>query len=299
MDKSIYEKQSNTLIIQCLFAQKNKYSQAKMVACLYFILCVVAVCVFTVLKSITNNGVITGLSIGLSVATFFASFPINNIVSKIKTEASNIQQYIDVTLYSSNQYSHLNDKWKCPLTQDHIIEMVSKYPKSGFTDNDKWYEDYSSHNYCKQVILCQKENIRWDGNLRKKYHCTYKGILWGIIILIFVFGVIIDPSFTKIISIVPWCMPFIKYLCSFEKHIQEDENRITKLKNEADSILSYIDMDLNGEECMQKEIILQNGIFEHRKNALLIPNFFYRICRPKQQKIEESIAKNYQKVDGK
>ena len=47
----------------------------------------------------------------------------------------------------------------------------------------------------------------------------------------------------------------------------------------------------------QKEIELQNGIFEHRMKALLIPNFFYKMCRPKQQKNEESIAENYKKVD--
>ena len=72
MDKSIYEKQSDTLIIQCLFAQRKKYSQAKIVAGFYFLFCVVSVGVFAVLKSITHNELITGLSIGLSFATFFA-----------------------------------------------------------------------------------------------------------------------------------------------------------------------------------------------------------------------------------
>ena len=43
MDKSIYEKQSDTLIIQCLFPKRQKYSQAKLVAYAYFVLCVVAV----------------------------------------------------------------------------------------------------------------------------------------------------------------------------------------------------------------------------------------------------------------
>lgn len=297
MDKSIYEKQSDSLIIQCFFAQRKKYSQAKLVAGAYFFLCVVAVCLFTVLKSITGNGVVTGLSIGLSVATFFVSFLINDCVTKIKTEAAEIQQYIDTTLYSSNQYSHLNTMWNCPLTKDRIIEMVSKYPQSGFTVNDKWYEDYSSHNYCKQILLCQAENIRWDRNLRKKYDYAYKGIMWTIIILIFIFGVVIDPSFSKIISIVPWWMPFIKYLCSFKIHMQDDDNRITKLKDEADNLLHNFGLVLDGDELVQKEIELQNGIFDHRKKVLMIPDFFYKMCRTNQQKNEEAIAENYKKLD--
>lgn len=52
---------------------------------------------------------------------------------------------------------------------------------------------------------------------------------------------------------------------------------------------------LDEDELIQKEIELQNGIFEHRKNALLIPNFFYKMCRTKQQKNEEAIAENYKK----
>lgn len=297
MDKSIYEKQSNTLIIQCLFAQRKKYFQAKVVAGLYFFFCVVLVCVFAVLKSITHNELITGLSIGLSFATFFAAFPINSCISKIRTEAAEVQQYIDTTLYSSNQYSHLNNKWNCPLTKDRIIQMVSKYPQSGFTDNDKWYEDYSTCDYSKQILLCQKENLRWDSDLRKKYASAYKALMYVIIALIFVFAAIINPSFLKFLCIALWCLPFIKYLYSFGKHMKDDDNRITKLKNEADNLLNNIGLILEGDELVQKEIELQNRIFEHRKNALLIPDFFYKICRPKQQKNEESIAENYIKVD--
>ena len=297
MDKSIYEKQSNTLIIQCLFAQRKKYSQAKLISCAYFIFCVVAVCVFTVLKSITHNEFIMGLSTGLSFATFFATTSTNNLVSKIKTEAAEIQQYIDTTLYSSNQYFHLNDRWNRPLNKDRIIEIVSKYPTSGFTDNDKWYEDYSTHDYCKQILLCQKENLRWDSDLRKKYALAYKVIMYVIIASIFVAATIINPSFLNFLSVAPWCLPFIKYLWSFNNHMNEDDNRITKLKNEANNLLNNYGSVLDGDKLIQKEIELQNGIFEHRKKALLIPNFFYKMCRPKQQKNEESIAENYKKVD--
>ena len=297
MDKSIYEKQSDTLIIQCLFAQRKKYSQAKVVASLYFFLCVVAVCVFAVLKSITHNELITGLSIGLSFATFFAAFPINNCISKIRTEAAEIQQYIDTTLYSSNQYSHWNNKWSSPLTKDRIIEIVSKYPQSGFTDNDKWYEDYSTCDYSKQILLCQKENLRWDSDLRKKYAFAYKVIMYVIIALIFVAAAIINPSFLNFLSIALWCLPFIKYLWSFNNHMKEDDNRITKLKNAADNLLNNYGLVLDGDELIKKEIELQSGIFEHRKKALLIPNFFYKLCRSKQQKNEESIAENYKKVE--
>ena len=79
--------------------------------------------------------------------------------------------------------------------------------------------------------------------------------------------------------------------------MKEDDNRITKLKNASDNLLNNGGLILDGDELVQKEIDLQSGIFEHRKKALLIPNFFYELCRPKQQKNEESIAGNYKKVE--
>ena len=77
----------------------------------------------------------------------------------------------------------------------------------------------------------------------------------------------------------------------------DDDNRITKLKNASDNLLNNRGVILDGGDLVQKAIELQNGIFEHRKNALLIPDFFYKICRPKQQKNEEDIAENYKKVE--
>jgi hypothetical protein len=79
--------------------------------------------------------------------------------------------------------------------------------------------------------------------------------------------------------------------------MKEDDNRITKLKNASDNLLNNRGVILDGDELVQKAIELQNGIFEHRKNAVLIPDFFYKICRPKQQKNEEDIAENYKKVE--
>lgn len=293
MDKSIYEKQSDTLIIQCLFAQRHKYSQAKLVAYVYFILCVVAVCVITVLKSIIHSETISGLSLVLSLMTFLVAFPLNKLISKIRTEAAEIQQYIDVTLYSNSQYAYLQDRWYCPLTKDRIIEIVSKFPKSGFGDNDKWYEDYSSFDYCKQILLCQKENLRWDSDLRKKYDCVYKVSMGGIALFILVLAFINNPTFLKFLSMALWGLPFVKYLVSFGKHKKSDNQRIAKLKDQADNLLYNFGLVLNGDELVKREIELQNGIFEHRKQAVLIPNFFYKLCRSKQQKNEEKIAESY------
>ena len=82
---SIYEKQSEPLIIQSLFAQRRYYTYAKIWTGVYFIICIALVSVFAVLKSHYKSDFITGLSIGLSIATFFAASSINEIVSNCRS----------------------------------------------------------------------------------------------------------------------------------------------------------------------------------------------------------------------
>ena len=54
-----------------------------------------------------------------------------------------------------------------------------------------------------------------------------------------------------------------------------------------------VGMVLDGEEIINLEIDLQNKLYEHRKEAVLIPDFIYKLFRNKQQKNEEKIANNH------
>ena len=48
---------------------------------------------------------------------------------------------------------------------------------------------------------------------------------------------------------------------------------------------------INGEEELYSKVIkVQCELFEHRANALMVPDFFYRLKRKKQQSIEDEIA---------
>ena len=73
MDSSIYEKQSSSLCIKCLFAQRAKYNLAKIISGAYLIICVIGVALFAIIKVFYPNDLIIGLSLGLSFAATFAS----------------------------------------------------------------------------------------------------------------------------------------------------------------------------------------------------------------------------------
>ena len=154
MDSSIYEKQSSSLCIKCLFAQRAKYNLAKIISGAYLIICVIGVALFAIIKVFYPNDLIIGLSLGLSFAATFASDSVFRLVSKLKKEAAQIQNYFDIMLFSSQDNAQ---QWHNKLSDNEIYEMVSKYPDRGFSGDDKWYEDYSLCDYSKQILLCQKE----------------------------------------------------------------------------------------------------------------------------------------------
>ena len=268
MDESIYEKQHDPLIIQCLFAQRDKYNQAKIISWIYFFICGGLACFFLVLTSICNDDATKGLSICFLILSLFFKPLINMILFQLKTDAAKIQQYIDVYLYTRRNDSSAHYVWHSPYSKDEIIELVSNYPTNGFNDNDSWYEDYSSEPFHKQIVLCQKENIRWDRSLRKKFLITICCIIIVLVLSIVVFGVLLNHALLDTLVIVSWILPLVGLLIEYIKNIKEDEKCLAKLTDDAKSILQ-LDISESEGEWFKKERKLQDDIFEHRRSAFL------------------------------
>jgi hypothetical protein len=294
LDKSIFEKQKEPLMVQCLFAQSALYQKAKKVAGFHFGVTVVLMCILAIVQSFIQAEWLTGLSIGLSVAACFAPYYADSLKTNLKINAANIQQFFDVTIYSFSDFEGQNKKWFCPITKNQVIEMVSDYPTTGFRTNDIWYEDYSSKVPWEQIYFCQRENIRWDGKLRHNYRIACN-IVFGLLLLtVVILAFVINPTLQQIISALPWGLPLLKFMVDFNKAMNADERRIKDMNAWADMIdnddhISY------ASTWIEKEIELQNRIYEHRKNAVLIPTFFYKLYYVTQQKTEENIAKTHQR----
>lgn len=290
MDKSIYEKQKEPLMVQCLYAQSALYQKAKIVAGVHFFGSVVLMCVLAIVQYHIEAEWLTGLSVGLSIAACFVPYYVDTLKMKLKTSAADIQQYFDVTLYSTSDPKIPNKQWLLTITKNQVIEKVSGYPETGFRPDDVWYEDFSSKEPWEQIYFCQRECIRWDGKLRRSYRITYNVVIALMLICVIVLAFAINPSLHQIVSVLPWGLPFLKFLVDFNRDMKKDEERIKALNNLADEIdnddhISYATTWLS------KEIDLQSQIYEHRKNAVLIPTFFYKIYYATQRKNEENIAK--------
>lgn len=250
--------------------------------------CVLGVVAFSVVKSFYPNDLILGLSIGLSFAATFASDSVFRLISKLKKEAAQIQNYFDIFLFSDQTNCHL---WHNKLSENEIYEMVSKYPDHGFSDDDKWYHDFSSKPKHLQIVYCQKENLHWDYDLRKKYKICCYGFFLVIVVAIVIIAIYLQLSLISFLSICSWALPFIKYWIEFSKNIKDDEMRVKHLREGIFSCLN-LQCALNDEGWLNRIIEWQDSIFEHRCQAVMVPSFFYHILKKRQQNQEHSIAED-------
>ena len=116
--------------------------------------------------------------------------------------------------------------------------------------------------------------------------CTILGVL-------ILYAIILNLTVIECISILAWGFPFIKFYISFNNAMNNDETRLTTLKNKADNIMHNVGMVLDGEGLVGLEIELQNKLYEHRQKAVLVPDFIYKLFLKKQLKNEENIAENH------
>ena len=95
--------------------------------------------------------------------------------------------------------------------------------------------------------------------------------------------------FELIINIATFA-PLIKFLLPLKKQLDKDCDRLKNLLHKQSTINNQLGVIIGGEELYQKVIGIQRELFEHRATALMVPDFFYRLKRKKQQVIEDEIS---------
>ena len=284
-DNSIYTQQNNDFIIKCLVAQRSEYSKAKTINRSKTIL-TLSVALISILASIINNDVLSAISGLLAVILLIVNKWTERTISSHKRHAASVQQYIDVTLYSA-ALDMKKSIWGEIPSQNDLAESIVKYNQADANSMKNWYSDYSSLPAKKQVLYCQKENIRWNSELSKKYkwfnYSVFAVFLLAMVISLFAF----NPSFIKAICILTWLAPFIEYCHSLCIEINQSDS----LFEEANKEFSRIERQLNTKSDITDDLTsLQNQITKCREEGVLIPDWFYKMFRGKQQKNENQIA---------
>lgn len=292
MKMSIYERQFDEKAENLLKAQRYIYRKAKSIELCYFLLCVIVPFLLKIIQIYYPDWkilLIIQIVLGLvAVSGLFFMYKIINI-------------YIEKGAYIQNAY----DKYVVGVGNEicnydyetKVDKYVIRYKHK--KKQDPYYENYNGMLEIKQIINCQKENLRYDSELRNSYIIFLWIISILIIFLICFIGLIKDVLFVRLLGQFLLCAPILVFIIRKNTAIKKNiinKEKLIELSKKIEEIA------ING-KYKDKTIIsrcndLQNSLYEYRKTAELIPEWFYKIfertTRQSQEQTSEQIRKREQ-----
>lgn len=293
MSRSIYILQNEDKILKCLVRQRELYNYAKLINNIRFILMIIIIAINIITKSFDDINLLKLLLIVTLLLPFINDW-LNIISNNFKNKAAKIQQYIDVSLYSSalNQSSKI---WGKILTTSEIYNEINKISckKVEKQKVKNWYSNYSNLDITLQIFYCQKENISWDSKLRKFYKRILESILYGVLIILLLIIVFKSELVTKnFLKNILWFPSLSNYLYGIINNLKGDIEELSKINKKSEDIERKIEENIWKKEIINFEIDLQEEIYNQRRKLYLIPNFFYKINLKKYQKNKDKVAEN-------
>ena len=296
MADSIFQRQNDSFLLQCQITQRSEYSYAKRI----FMRQALYTLVFTIVSiaaAILDIDWLTATSSLLAMALVLYNKDSEEQALIHKRRAASIQQYIDVSLFAPTIDIDEAEWGFIPSTSD-LACAVSKYKNCDTTPMKDWYSDYSLLPGEQQIFYCQKENIRWNHDLLKKFKELLIIFLSGVVVALATIFIVVNPSLVKFICVLSWFAPIADFSCSIYAEVQRS---IVQHQN-IDQYSAEIEKKFKSTGCRglrQMLIKFQYMIFDKRKTCFMIPDWFYEWHKERYQNKEDCVAKTIQQVNVK
>ena len=296
MADSIFHRQNDSFLLQCQIAQRSEYSYAKRIFMRKTVLAL-AFTIVSITAAIIDVDWFTATSSLLAIALVLYNKYSEEQSLIHKRQAASIQQYIDVSLFAPTIDSDEAEWGFIPSTSD-LVCAVSKYKNCDMTPMKDWYSDYSLLPGEQQIFYCQKENIRWNHDLLKKFKELLIIFLLGVVVALATIFIVVNPSLVKFICVLSCFAPIADFSYSIYAEVQRS---IVQLQN-IDQYSAEIEKKFKSTGCRglrQMLIKFQYMIFDKRKTCFMIPDWFYEWHKERYQKEEDCVAKTIQQLNVK
>lgn len=286
--KAIFDRQNLQGLVEEQKTAHYCYRKGKWLSLLLIFFQILLPIATNVIIIFTKNDIVSTILIVLSFIEFIVGEIIKHCMSRAKFLGACLQQHFDEFVFELKNSSR---KWLQPdkLTRDERLILIGKYKNKSNERFYNWYSDYSALPYEQAVYNCQKENLRWDLNIRKKYL-----ILLIVMCSCLSLGLIINAicqrmNIITLIVALSSLAPVGSYFCGMFRKLGKD---ISIQKLLLDKITAIDEKQQNAESIWDEIEELQVEIFKYRKSLYLIPDWFYKIFRPKMQAAEDTFAKD-------
>lgn len=274
--KKILENQNLDINIDKLLAQRRLYSNAKKVNYLLIAITVllpISISFFTNFTSFKIDDK-NWIYVIYAIVAIIGEKILGVYIDRCKKTAASIQEDFDTTIFLLPENELLNTRYI-------DLEIIHKYSKKDKLNSKKvekvsnWYSKEISNIQTNIAILfCQRMNICYDQNIKKKYSTLL--VILSIITfsILFVFSMINDFKLQKfLIEVIFPSMPLFMFTYKEFKTNLETVDNLQKLREIIEDKLNSasINDSINIEELRK----IQDRIYQNRILSPLIPNFIY------------------------
>jgi len=298
MSNGIAQRQVETDNVQKLAAQRYLYSKAKRVMVFQLILSVLVIILISIINLCLKNQSFMSIfgkqpiDIAWLVATSGILITIldllclSPVIENIKEKAAKIQELFDCDVLSLPWNEIIVGKR--PDLED-VIDNTNKYSATrkdlGYRSLLNWYpKEVDKFPLGIARIVCQRSNMRWDGELRKNisFHLVMIAvIMFGVLLIIGFIGELSLKTFFEAIAL---CLPIWVFSI---RQIHQNKKAIESLERMKQQVGRAWDQAIKSSISSAKlnEIArqLQDSLFLNRKTNPLIFDFIYKRYRSTQE----------------
>ncbi len=262
------------------------YKHGKLLSYFTFLFAVIIPLSLAIVQKFVANSMVVAIFCIIAFICWIIGMLLRSEANRYKNNGACFQQLFDESVLGIKNTSN---KYIAPkmLPQEERLKLMMKYKEKNSKSKKDWYSDYSSLPYCEAVFCCQKENIRWDLGLRKRYRTLLLILALIAIGIVILLAILKNKRVSTIILALFSVFTLIEYFINSYRKIKNDIEKQSKIKLKMELIEENIKVY---SDLWDKIEELQVEIFEYRKKAYLIPDWFYKIFRKKDQQMSDMCA---------
>lgn len=276
----IIEHQNDQSNLDKLSAQRNLYNSAKCWRNARFVCCVLVIIVLSILKSIWNDSPALAIILALAIFVSLILGPVfNRQINRRRNLAARIQQLMETELFDLPW-----DEYLCG--RKPTAEEVYNYKSKKIPDKlHDWYDTGIGEvqDLNTAVLLCQRENIRYDSHIRTAFTRLCKWVA-----LIACLGIVVAAIFiykTDVLSIVMFGLIPITPIVRWIQALMNEDGKDKEIRESLESLVTKeMDNAMKGKTVHVTELKrIQNWMFMHSRDGYLVPDWYYGVCRQKSE----------------
>jgi hypothetical protein len=277
---NIPQEQNTQRRLELLAAQRQLYSDAKNLQMVSVIISVPVVIAWSILVALFPPLAVYSALWGI-IATFLELLFFSRLQKTTQEKAAKIQQIFDCEVLEFN-WASLNCGVR--VEPETIIDASNRYKRKNpnLSKLQDWYPVSVGQLPIHQArIICQRSNVWWDAQLRRRYSKWILFILFSLTVIVLLIGLIGGLTLEKFLLAVlaPLTPAFVFGLRQYTEHT-EAAVRLDRLRENAEALVQeVVSRRFTPQDLERESYSLQTQIYDNRRRSPLILDWLYSRLR--------------------